>query len=112
MEIEYSDANLDPEDLEDDFNSPQEQEIDDFKVIYKPNDLIQKFARPQFLKPINADISVMVVDVDHSLSQSIKLSLNLNNDESTIRIFGVTKEEQSVLINIINFSPYFYLAVP
>ncbi|KAH9940939.1 DNA polymerase family B-domain-containing protein [Epithele typhae] len=65
-----------------------------------------QWARPR-LVPINSKRdSIVFQQID------IEDSVNYQNGATTIRMFGVTENGNSVLAHVIDFLPYFYIATP
>ncbi len=54
------------------------------------------------------DLIFMQLDLDYCTERPPS-SLNMGEDQTTIiRMFGVTKDQNSVMAHIYNFRPYFY----
>lgn len=68
---------------------------------------IDRPAAPK-IDPKKDNLIFMQLDLDYC-TETPPTSLGMGNDKTTIvRMFGVTKDQNSVMAHIYNFRPYFY----
>jgi hypothetical protein len=78
----------------------------------------KRIERPQ-VEPISPNldnIRLMCIDLEHYQDKPPKYMVQRgadpNLDVSIIRLFGVNEKGNSIVVNVYNFRPYFYIQVP
>ena len=89
----------------------EDSKINDKEFLREGDDFVntslQRPPAPKF-DPKKDNIVFMQIDLDYSTDQPPP-SMNMGSENTTIvRMYGVTKEGNSVMAHIYNFRPYFY----
>lgn len=89
-------------------------------------EVLKNFARPPAKFDDNSDLQFQIIDIQHKDEEDeMELDFDSDSDEVsyykqskpdshvyTIRLFGVTKEGNSVALKIPDFNPFFYVKLP
>jgi DNA polymerase delta subunit 1 len=103
-------------------NYKRPDEVKNCMTMFKNRNIIEqgKWPRPQLKRPLDPkkdSIDLQVMDIDYiNIDNHTEFTKNLSNCELSkipkIRMFGVTSEGHSVMVDVYGFMPYFYAPVP
>lgn len=113
-EIDEFESNINDEIEQSGFSEPAEIDED------REESVIPNSRRPplkEIPNPANDDIIFQQVDIDHYIGQTDKEVLGdrlktPNTQMPIIRMYGVTKDENSVMFHVHGFIPYMYVKIP
>jgi DNA polymerase elongation subunit (family B) len=96
----------DEKDIKEESDNENDNEEDDADCVLEEEEIIEDDSQNTVVKKYTEDIEFQIIDIDH---------YHVEDDDDkkhfVTMLFGKTKEDKSVYVNVTNFTPFFFVEI-